>query len=214
MLKAGPLAVDMRVDLRSYRENIRPRKEPDMTYGSQFARSPKIPAMPPDMSPLEHLIDQDVTAKDVCSVLANMFHVQPTEVALLRLDRGLLRFIFPDELTTAGSIPISSSSIAAHTAISKKSEIFNNFARVKHASIFETIKLGANEGVDTSEPLPIQKLMSAPVVDEASKVLGVIQISRKGSDAAYAGADFSREDLHELELAAGILAASTVMREG
>ena len=214
MLKAGPLAVDMRVDLRSYRENIRPRKEPDMTYGSQFARSPKTPAMPPDMSPLEHLIDQDVTAKDVCSVLANMFHVQSTEVALLRLDRGLLRFIFPDELTTAGSIPISSSSIAAHTAISKKSEIFNNFARVKHASIFETIKLGANEGVDTSEPLPIQKLMSAPVVDEASKVLGVIQISRKGSDAAYAGADFSREDLHELELAAGILAASTVMREG
>jgi hypothetical protein len=185
-----------------------------MSYGSEFARSPKVPALPPDMSPLEHLIDRDVTPRDVCGVLAHMFHVQPTEVALLRLHQGLLHFIYPEELMTAGSIPISSSSIAAHTAISKKSEIFNNFARVKHASIFETIKLGSNAEVDTSEPLPIQKLMSAPVVDEASKVLGVIQISRKGSDPAYAGADFSREDLHELELAAGILAESTVMREG
>jgi hypothetical protein len=55
--------------------------------------------------------------------------------------------------------------------------------------------------------------MSAPVVDENAKVLGVIQISRKGSEASFAGADFSREDLHELEMAAGILAESTVMRE-
>src|SRR5690242_14935012 len=194
--------------------NIRPRKESDMSYGSEFARSPKVPALPPDMSPLEHLIDRDVTPRDVCGVLAHMFHVQPTEVALLRLHQGLLHFIYPEELMTAGSIPISSSSIAAHTAISKQSEIFNNFARVKHASIFEPSTLGWNAGVDTSEPLPIQKLMAAPVVDEASKVLGVIQISRKGSDPAYAGADFSREELHELELAAGILAESTVMREG
>lgn len=183
-----------------------------MNHGSQFSNTPKNPAMMPDMSPLEHLMDQDVTPRQVCGVLAKMFQVQQTEVALLRLDGGLLQFIYPDELRTAGSIPLSSSSIAAHTAISKKSEIFNNFARVKHASIFETVKLGASEGVDTSQPLPIQKLMSAPVVDENAKVLGVIQISRKGSEASYAGADFSREDLHELEMAAGILAESTVMR--
>lgn len=183
-----------------------------MSHSSQFANAPKTSGPLPDLSPLEHLLDQDVTPRDVCSVLAKIFHVQQTEVALLRLNRGLLHFIYPDELRTAGSIPISSSSVAAHTAISKKSEIFNNFARVKHASIFETVKLTSGEGVDTSEPLPIQKLMSAPVVDENAKVLGVIQISRKGSEASYAGADFSREDLHELEMAAGILAESTVMR--
>ncbi|HWZ75217.1 MAG TPA: hypothetical protein VNX87_01710 [Candidatus Sulfotelmatobacter sp.] len=185
----------------------------DMIRNSQISNTPKNAGSIPDLSPLEHLMDQDVTPRQVCGVLAKMFQVQQTEVALLRLDRGLLQFVYPDELRTAGSIPISSSSIAAHTAISKKSEIFNNFARVKHASIFETVKLGASEGVDTSEPLPIQKLMSAPVVDENHRVLGVIQISRKGSEATYAGADFSREDLHELEMAAGILAGSTVMRE-
>jgi len=183
-----------------------------MSHSSQFLKSPKNPALVPDLSPLEHLLDQDVTPGQVCSVLARMFQVQQTEVALLRLDRGLLQFIYPEELRTAGSIPISSTSIAAHTAISKKSEIFNNFARVKHASVFETVKLGTTEGMDTSEPLPIQKLMSAPVVDENQRVLGVIQISRKGSEASFAGADFRREDLHELEMAAGILAASSVMR--
>src|SRR6201984_2568311 len=177
-----------------------------MSRNSQISNTPKHAGSVPDLSPLEHLMDQDVTPRQVCGVLAKMFQVQQTEVALLRLDRGLLQFVYPDELRTAGSIPISSSSIAAHTAISKKSEIFNNFARVKHASIFETVKLGASEGVDASEPLPIQKLMSAPVMDPSSGVLGVIQISRKGSDPAYAGADFSREDLHELELAASILA--------
>lgn len=181
-----------------------------MSHRSQFL---KTPGPTPDMSPLEHLVDQDVTPRQVCGVLAKMFQVQQTEVAILRLNRGLLNFIYPDELRTAGSIPVSSTSIAAHTAISKKPEIFNNFARVKHASIFESIKLGSSEGVDSSEPLPIQKLMSAPVIDENSRVLGVIQISRKGSEATYAGADFSREDLHELEMAAGILASSTVMRE-
>jgi hypothetical protein len=186
------------------------RGKTDMSHRSQFL---KTPGPTPDMSPLEHLVDQDVTPRQVCGVLAKMFQVQQTEVAILRLKRGLLNFIYPDELRTAGSIPVSSTSIAAHTAISKKPEIFNNFARVKHASIFESIKLGSSEGVDSSEPLPIQKLMSAPVIDENSRVLGVIQISRKGSEATYAGADFSREDLHELEMAAGILASSTVMRE-
>lgn len=205
------MALKLRVPIPDYRDQQ--AKESDMSQSTQFGRPTKMPALPPDLSPLEHLIDQDVTPKQVCGVLAKMFNVQQTEVALLRLERGLLRFVFPDELKTAGSIPVSSSSIAAHTAISKKSEIFNNFARVKHASIFETVKLGSTEGVDTSEPLPIQKLMSAPVIDESAKVLGVIQISRKGSDPAYCGSDFSREDLHELELAAGILAGSTVMRE-
>jgi hypothetical protein len=218
-LKAEHLSRDLPDDFGVFRVVLKLRRTlsdlrlDDMSQSSQFFKDPKHQGLVPDLSPLEHLVDQDVTPGQVCNVLAKMFQVQQTEVALLRLDRGLLQFIYPDELRTAGSIPISSSSIAAHTAISKKSEIFNNFARVKHASIFETIKLGATEGVDTSEPLPIQKLMSAPVVDENHRVLGVIQISRKGSEANFAGADFSREDLHELELAAGILAASTVMRE-
>lgn len=166
--------------------------------------------LPENLLPLGSVLGPGVTALDVCLVLAKIFQVQYTEVALLRLENGLLRFLCPEHLRTTGAIPLSSKAVAAHTALSKKAEIFNNFARVKHASIFETIK---PSGVDTEElpvPSPIQKLMSVPIMDRESNVLGVIQISRKGVDACYA-ADFSREDLHDLELAAGVLASSPAL---
>jgi GAF domain-containing protein len=101
--------------------------------------------------------------------------------------------------------------VAAHTALSKKAEIFNNFARVKHASIFETIKAVGDESDAPAPPAPIQKLMSVPILDQDSSVLGVIQVSRKGLDPRFTQ-DFSREDLHDLELAAGLLATSPVLQ--
>lgn len=165
--------------------------------------------LPENLLPLGSVLGQGVTAVDVSMVLAKVFHVQCTEVALLRLENGLLRFMFPEHLVTTGAIPISSKAVAAHTAMSKKAEIFNNFAKVKHASIFETIKPGGIDS-DVVPPSPIQKLMSVPILDRDSKVLGVIQISRKGLDSRFAP-DFSREDLHDLELAAGVLATSPVL---
>jgi hypothetical protein len=53
--------------------------------------------------------------------------------------------------------------------------------------------------------------MSVPILDQNTTVLGVLQISRKGLDPKFTQ-DFSREDLHDLELAAGLLAASPVMQ--
>src|ERR1700679_4232346 len=168
-------------------------------------------SLPENLLPLEAILGHGVTPMDVSMVLAKIFNVQYTEVALLRLESGLLRFVFPEHLRTTGAIPISSKAIAAHTALSKKAEIFNNFARVKHASIFETIKpLGSEEAL-LSVPEPIQKLMSVPILDSQLTVLGVLQISRKGLDPRFTQ-DFSREDLHDLELAAGLLASSPVMR--
>ena len=167
--------------------------------------------LPENLLPLGCVLAEGVTPADVSSVLARIFHVQQTEVALLRLDSGLLRFIFPEHLRTTGAIPLSSKAIAAHTALSKKPEIFNNFARVKHASIFETIKMPKTEDETPDPYAPIQKLMSVPVLDPQSIVLGVLQISRKGFDPQHTK-DFSREDLHDLELAAEVLAVSTVMQ--
>jgi hypothetical protein len=166
-------------------------------------------ALPENLLPLGTVLGHGVTPTEVSTVLAKVFHVQHSEVALLRLENGLLRFMFPDHLRTTGAIPLSSKAVAAHTAMSKKAEIFNNFARVKHASIFETIKPGVIDS-DTTPPAPIQKLMSVPIMDRESNVLGVIQISRKGLDPKFTQ-DFSREDLHDLELAAGVLAESPAL---
>jgi hypothetical protein len=181
-----------------------------MTHKPEDAAVEEI-LLPENLAPLGAVLDEGVTALDISMVLAKVFRVAHAEVALLRLEGGLLKFILPDHLRTTGAIPISSKAVAAHTALSKKSEIFNNFARVKHASIFETIKPVGAETEDATVPAPIQKLMSVPILDRHLTVLGVIQISRKGLDPRFTQ-DFSREDLHDLELAAGVLAASPVMQ--
>ncbi|HUA15521.1 MAG TPA: GAF domain-containing protein [Verrucomicrobiae bacterium] len=169
--------------------------------------------LPEHLLPLGSVLGPGVTALDLCMVLAKIFRVQYTEVALLRLEKGLLRFVFPEYLRTTGAIPLSSKAVAAHTALSKKAEIFNNFAKVKHASIFETIKPGAeSESEEPLMPTPIQKLMSVPIMDRDSIVVGVIQISRKGLDPKFAQ-DFSREDLHDLEIAAGLLSTAPALLE-
>ncbi len=166
--------------------------------------------LPEHLLPLEPVLGEGVSAQDLCKVLAKIFRVQHNEVALLRLEGGLLQFIYPEYLRTSGAIPLSSKAVAAHTALSKKAEIFNNFARVKHASIFETIKPGADDSDSPAPPAPIQKLMSVPIMDRDSVVVGVIQISRKGLDSKFAQ-DFSREDLHDLELVAGLLATAPAL---
>lgn len=165
-------------------------------------------ALPEHLLPVGSVLGEGVSPVDLCTVLAKLFRVQEAEVALLRLDGALLRFVFPEHLRATGSIPLSSKAVAAHTALSKKAEIFNNFARVKHASIFETIRPGSIE--ETVAPAPIQKLMSVPIMAYDKQVMGVIQISRKALDPKQAQ-DFSREDLHDLEIVAGLLATAPVI---
>src|SRR5258708_35337023 len=118
--------------------------------------------LPEPLLLLGTVLGEGVTAQDLCMVMAKIFSVQNTEVALLRLEGGLLRFVFPEHLRTTGAIPLSSKAVAAHTALSKKAEIFNNFARVKHASIFETIKPVGIQDDAPAQPAPIQNLTSVP----------------------------------------------------
>jgi hypothetical protein len=100
--------------------------------------------------------------------------------------------------------------------VTKKIELFNNFTRVKHASIFESVKPGGEKSREDGElrPATIHKLMSAPVLDTGDKVLGVIQICHKGFDLISAGPDFTLDDLQQLEQAAKALSKSAFMRVG
>src|SRR5580700_9524590 len=156
---------------------------------------------------VEHVLSHCAAPQEFCAALAKLFGVRPTEVALMRLQKGLLSFLYPEQLKTAGSIPVSSSSaVAAHTASTKKTELFNAFVKVKHASIFESVKLtNPADDDDRSGQNAIQKLMSAPILDGQRKVLGVVQVCRKGFDAGTAGPDFTQDDMQQLELAAKVL---------
>ncbi len=165
-----------------------------------------------DLASLERKLAQAGTPDQCCVELGKLFGVRPNEVALLRLEDGLLKFLCPFELATAGSIPISSSTaVAAHTAVTKKTELFNNFTRIKHASIFESVKT-ASEAGEELHPATIHKLMTAPVLDRSDNVLGVVQVCHKGFDLISAGPDFTLDDLQQLEQAAKALSTCAFMR--
>lgn len=86
--------------------------------------------------------------------------------------------------------------------------------RVKHVSLFEAVKLGAEAEDRSQEQMPIQKIMSVPVAASGGVVMGVVQVSRKGLDASLAGADFTSKDLKQLEQATEILSRMPFMQEG
>ena len=159
------------------------------------------------------MLAESPSADRVCFKLAQILRVRRNEVALLRLEAGSLRFIFPPELRSAGVLPLTGSAVAARTAATRTPLLSNTFMRVKHVSLFEAVKLGDEEEERNLEQMPIQKIMSVPVACSAGKVVGVVQVSRKGLDASLAGADFANEDLKQLEQAADIIARMPFMKE-
>ena len=145
--------------------------------------------------------------------LAKTFGVKEDEVGILRIEKQNLVFCYPSKLHSVGSIPLNTStSVAVRTSNSRRAEVINNFAQIKHTSVFEAVQLSGSGGPAAGggdKPdrhlHVIQKLMSAPVVG-ANGTLGVIQISRKGTSAPSSGADFTPGDLQKLVAAAAALA--------
>lgn len=127
----------------------------------------------------------------VAEGIAKNLFVRTDEVAILGVSNRWrhLYFIVPEALKNVGFIPLSSkSALAARTVRESRPEIINDFTSVKHASVFEGVKFAA-ESADA-----IQKIISAPILC-SDRVLGVIQISRKGANQKLAGPDFTSDDL-------------------
>lgn len=130
----------------------------------------------------------------IAAKIAKIIGVRDEEVAILAVSSRWkhLHFLVPEALKNVGFIPLSSNSaLAAKTVRESRPEIDNNFSVARHAVVFENIKL-SGESLD-----PIQKIVSAPILFD-SRVVGVIQVSRKGATAAAAGPDFTAEHLGNL----------------
>ena len=137
-------------------------------------------------------------------LVSKQFAVQPHEVAIFVLtpDERFLRFVVPEQLQLVGQIPMTSTNaLSARTAREKRGEIINHFSVVPHSSVFEAVPIFDDE----QRGDPIQKIMSVPMVLD-KKLIGVIQVSRKGKTAAEAGPDFTHPQLRELKLMADALA--------
>jgi hypothetical protein len=170
----------------------------DNRFRVRARQLPRPPAL--DRKALESQLVNAGSPEECRAELARIFVCDSTK-SPLRLEKEL-RFLFPSELTTAGINPdFSSTAVAAHTAVSKKVELFNNFTKIKHASIFESVKPAGASGEEL-RPAIIQKLMSAPVLDKADDVLGVIRLPQRfRSDLGRPG--FHLDDLQTLEIVAG-----------
>ena len=131
----------------------------------------------------------------VAERIAQNLAVRPHEVAIMGVSIRWrhLYFIVPETLKNVGFIPLSSkSALAARTTREASPEIINDFASVKHASVFEGVKS------DELTASVIQRILSAPISADG-KVIGVIQVSRKAQKLAEAGPEFTSEDLRKLQ---------------
>jgi hypothetical protein len=135
-----------------------------------------------------------ISLTSIAHRIAKNVGVKPDEIALMGVSTRWrhLHFLVPESLKQVGFIPLSSTSaIAAKTARESRPDIINNFAHIRHATVFEGVKIGG----ESSEL--IQKMISAPILS-GDKVVGVIQVSRKGSNAKNAGPDFDADDLGKI----------------
>ena len=132
-----------------------------------------------------------ISMTNIADRIAKNVGVKPDEIALMGVSNRWrhLYFLVPESLKQVGFIPLSSTlAVAARTARESRPDIINNFASVRHATVFEGLKIGS-EGSE-----PIQKMVSAPILSGDS-VVGVIQISRRGANVVSAGPDFTADDL-------------------
>lgn len=123
--------------------------------------------------------------------IAQELGVKADEVAILAVSPRWkhLHFLVPQPLKNVGYIPLTShSALAARTARESRPEINNDFSGVRHASVFEGVRTATPSGES------IHKIVSAPILYEG-KVVGVMQISRKGTSTTTSGPDFTAEDL-------------------
>ena len=122
---------------------------------------------------------------------AQALKVQPSEVAiLLRTDDGTnIKFVYPPALSSGpNNFPLSAPSLAGDVVKSAKGVLDNAFAQTKHLSFYERMK------VDPQKSGAIQKMVAAPIRG-AGVPIGLIEVGRKGMDAAAAGPDFTAQDL-------------------
>jgi transcriptional regulator with GAF, ATPase, and Fis domain len=147
--------------------------------------------------------DEPIGVERLVEFIRKQFAVHSHEVAILVTmpDERFLRFVVPENLQSVGRIPLTSTgAVAARTVREKRAELINHFAVVPHSSVFEAVPIG-----EDARGVAIQKLMSCPIMLD-KKVIGVIQVSRKGATAPEAGPDFVPQQLRELRTIADTLA--------
>jgi hypothetical protein len=136
----------------------------------------------------------EISLPSVAEKIAKIMGVRKDEVGILAVSTrwNHLYFLVPEALRNVGFIPLSSNSaLAARTARESRPEIDNNFSAARHATVFEGVRVSSEAGEI------IQKIISAPILADG-RVIGVLQVSRKGPSPEAVGSDFTADELGKI----------------
>jgi len=142
------------------------------TRPSKKKLSPRKPAVPGSV------LGEGVTPLDVSMVLAKVFRVQYAEVALLRW-MAACSSSFPRASAHHGSDSNLQQAVAARILLSARKPRSQQFRSRKTRQHLRNHQTDRSRSRGCGSAPPIQKLMSVPILDPNSTVLGVLQISRK-----------------------------------
>lgn len=135
--------------------------------------------------------------------IADFFRVTPHEIAFFRIDDGrTATFLWPPPKSGAmTSVPLKAFATSLMSATAREARAFldNAFCHTPHLHMFEHML------ADSQQRIPVQKIMSVPVVDHGT-LIGVLQVSHKGLTAEAAGTDFSEQNLEQLSAIASAIA--------
>src|ERR1700675_3010734 len=96
-----------------------------MSSGNLGSAAKAAKAAAAGVSELESMLSESPSSDRVCLKLAQILGVRRSEVALLRLDKGSLRFIFPPELRSAGVLPLTGSAGGARAGGARAPPLFD-----------------------------------------------------------------------------------------
>ncbi len=134
------------------------------------------------------------------------------QAAILMVDPALqqLTFAFPEHLARGNTLPIDRNSFAGQVVLQKAVLMQNNVPDEPHKDFFERIP------DPSGEVRPIQKMIASPLLGRDGAVIGVVEVSRTGGDSVGSHANFTPQDVKNLEKSCRVFApfiAQTWVRE-
>ncbi len=134
------------------------------------------------------------------------------QAAVLMVDPDLqhLTFAFPEHLARGNSLPIDRNSFAGQVVLQKAVLLQNNVPDEPHKDFFERIP------DPSGEVRPIQKMIASPLFGSDGAVIGVVEVSRTGRESSGRQANFTPQDVKNLEKSCRVFApfiARTWFRE-
>ena len=134
------------------------------------------------------------------------------QTAILMVDPELehLTFAYPEHLARGNTLPVDRNSFAGQVVLQKAVLLQNNVPDEPHKDFFERIP------DPRGEVRPIQKMIASPLFDRGGQVFGVIEVSRTGRESADQQANFTTQDVKNLEKSCrvfGPFIAQTWVRE-